>query len=199
MTSTPIYEDSYVLTRIREGDEFFFNLIFQKYRNRLFTYLYKITKSKEAAEETVVDVFLKLWNGRELVTEIRDLERFLFTIAHNKAIDFLRAAKRNPVVLQQVWDVFQNQPDDNLDKRLLQENIAAAVRTGAKHLSPQRYKVFYLRYNENMSYEEIARRMNISSNTVRNHLAASLQLIREHIQKEDFFLFAVLLCLEKNL
>lgn len=199
MTGTPIYEENFVLKKIKEGDEFFFNLIYKKYRNRLFTYLYKITKSRETAEETVVDVFLKLWNGRELVTEIRDLERFLFTIAHNKAIDFLRSARRNPVVLQYIWDIFQNESGDKADKRLLQDNIAAAVRTGAKHLSPQRYKVFYLRYNEGLSYEEIARKMDISTNTVRNHLAASLQFIREYIHKEDFFLLIVLLYLEKNL
>ncbi len=90
------YEDDYCLLRIKEGDEYFFNVIFEKYRDQLFGYLYRVSKSKEVSEEIVLDVFLKLWNGREVITEIQNLEAFLYKVAHHKAIDFFRAAKRSP-------------------------------------------------------------------------------------------------------
>ncbi|MES2773863.1 MAG: sigma factor [Bacteroidota bacterium] len=99
------YDDSYCLLKMSRGDEHCFNLIFEKYRNRLFAYLFRVTKSRETSEEIVLDVFLKLWHGREAVTEIENLESFLSRVAHNKAIDFLRAANRNPQMQQEIWEL----------------------------------------------------------------------------------------------
>jgi DNA-directed RNA polymerase specialized sigma24 family protein len=55
----------------------------------------RITKSHEIAEEIVVDVFLKLWMGRELTLHIRNMEAFLSTVACNKAMNFFRLTARN--------------------------------------------------------------------------------------------------------
>ena len=183
------FDDSYALARIKEGDEFYFNCIYEKYRNRLFAYLHKITKSREVAEETVIDVFLKLWHGRDVIMEIENLDGFLFKVAYHKSIDFLRSAKRNPVVLREIWEVIQISSEEKADKHLLHENLKVAVITAAEQLSPQRRKVFYLRHNEGLSYEEIANRLNLSLHTVRNHLAASVQFIREFLQKDHLSYF----------
>ena len=68
------YDDHYCLKQIASGDEHCFNIIFSKYRNQLFTYLFRVIKSKEIAEEIVLDVFIKLWEGRKLVMEIENLD-----------------------------------------------------------------------------------------------------------------------------
>lgn len=62
-----------LLQRVAGGDQVAFGLIFERYRNRLFTYLVKVTKSREISEEIVLDVFLKIWTGREIVKEIDNL------------------------------------------------------------------------------------------------------------------------------
>lgn len=183
------YDDAYCLIKIKEGDEFYFNVIFEKYRNQLFTYLYKVSKSKEIAEEIVLDVFLKLWHGREAITEIQKLESFLYTVAHNKAIDFFRAAKRNPVLQQAVWEVMSDLPTaDSADARLQQSNLEVLIREAINMLSPQRKKVFELRQEQGLSYAEIAEALHLSPNTVRNHLAASVEFIREYLRKNNAIL-----------
>jgi RNA polymerase sigma-70 factor (ECF subfamily) len=181
-----MYNDEYCLLKIKEGDEFYFNVIFEKYRNQLFNYLYKVSKSKEIAEEIVLDVFLKLWHGREAITEIQKLEAFLYSVAHNKAIDFFRAAKRNPVLQEAVWESITNfATTEGADARLHQHNLEALIKEAINQLSPQRKKVFELRQNEGLSYAEIAETLNLSTNTVRNHLAASVDFIREHLRKNN--------------
>jgi RNA polymerase sigma-70 factor, Bacteroides expansion family 1 len=182
------YDDAYILDRIQAGDEYFFNLLFKKYRNRLFAYLFKITKSKEVAEETVLDVFLKLWHGREAITEIENFERFIFKVAYNKAIDFIRSVKSNPLIIMEVRELMQAIADDRADKQILHENLQAALTSGMALLSPQRQKVFYLRHYEGLSYGEIADQMHLSVNTVRNHLTASIQFIRTYLNKEQLLL-----------
>lgn len=194
------YEDDYCLLRIKEGDEYFFNVIFEKYRDQLFGYLYRVSKSKEVSEEIVLDVFLKLWNGREVITEIQNLEAFLYKVAHHKAIDFFRAAKRSPALQQALWEIITEAPSaEQADSRLLHKNTAALIRDALNQLSPQRRKVFELRNNEDMSYAEIAATMDLSTNTVRNHLAAAVQFIREYLQKNNALTPLLALYLEKIL
>ena len=194
-----LYDDTHCLLKMSGGDEHFFNLIFEKYRNRLFIYLFKVTKSKETAEEIVLDVFLKLWHGRENVTEIENLEAFLFRVAHNKAVDFFRAAKRNPTMQQEIWEsITEAISYETADKKLLDKNLEAIVETAVNQLSPQRKKVYYLRNSEDLSYGEIASALNLSSNTVRNHLAASVQFIREFLLKNDLLKLMIAFYLGKK-
>ena len=195
-----LYDDQYCLSKIKEGDEFFFNVIFEKYRNQLFTYLYRVSKSKEVAEEIVLDVFLKLWHGREAITEIKNLEAFLYSVAHNKAIDFFRAAKRSPILQEAVWEAMSEISEtDNADARLRYNNLQALINEAINQLSPQRRKVFELRQNEGLSYAEIAATMNLSTHTVRNHLAASIEFIREYLNKNNVLVLLPTIFFEKFL
>lgn len=195
----PLYDDKYCLLKIKEGDEYFFNLIFEKYRNQLFTYLYRVTKSREVAEEQVLDVFLKLWHGREAITEIQNFEAFLYRVAHNKAIDFFRAAKRSAALQRALWEAITAGPaTDNADNRLIFKNTDALIKEAINQLSPQRKKVFELRHYEELSYAEIAATLNLSSNTVRNHLAASIQFIRDYLEKNNALLLLLAFYFEKK-
>jgi RNA polymerase sigma-70 factor (family 1) len=195
------YNDAYCLLKIKEGDEYFFNLIFERYRNQVFSYLYKVSKSKEVAEEIVLDVFLKLWHGREAITEIQKLEAFLYSVAHNKAIDFFRAAKRSPVIQQAVWEVLNENTtaSDTADTLLQQHHLESLIREAVNQLSPKRKEVFELRQNEGLSYAEIAATLNLSTHTVRNHLAASIEFIREYLDKNNVLILLPVAFFEKFL
>lgn len=180
------YDDAYCLLEIRKGNEFFFNLIFERYRNNLFNYLFKILKSKEVSEEIVLDVFLKLWEGRAIITEIQNFEAFIYKVAYNKAIDFFRAAKRSPSLQEAIWDVISQAPSsEKADSELLVKNMNALINEAVNLLSPQRKLVFELRNKEGLSYSEIAEKLQLSTNTVRNHLNASTQFIKEYLERNN--------------
>jgi RNA polymerase sigma-70 factor (ECF subfamily) len=70
---------------------------------------------------------------------------------------------------------------DTADLKIISVDTAAAVQEAVEALSPQRKMVFQLSREEGLTYEQIARRLQISTNTVRNHLTASLQFIRGHL------------------
>jgi len=177
-------DEKKLLQLIADGDETAFNHLFEHYRNRLFTYLCKITKSRETSEEIVLDVFLKIWLGRDIITEIENFESFLFRVARNKAIDFLRIMQTKPEIQQEVWEnlelISSQATDDNINKSDTSRKIESAV----QNLSPQRQRVFQLSRKEGLSYEEIAIRLQLSRNTVRNHISASLDFIRNFINTE---------------
>ncbi|GAA4315528.1 RNA polymerase sigma-70 factor [Compostibacter hankyongensis] len=181
------------MEQISASDQKAFDLLFERYRNRLFVYLIKVTKSKETSEEIVLDVFLKIWQGRTLLSEVDNFEAFLFRIARNKALDFLRWAQKRPLVQMEIWSRIQDTPAAaQTDNRILLQHAEAAIHYAVKQLSPQRKAVFLLSREHGLTYEEIATRMHISPHTVRNHLAASLQFIRNHLSSNGEMLLSLL-------
>ena len=182
MNKDNLHDSDLILIKISLGDLVAFNALFEQYRNSLFTYLFKITKSAETSEEIVLDVFLKIWHGKELIPQIENFDAFLYRVAHNKAVDFLRSLKRNPVLQQQVWDLMQEPlSGEDADKHLLLKNTEVIIGEAIGHLSPQRQKVFYLNHYHGFTNDEIAKRLQLSRNTVRNHLAASVDFIRKFL------------------
>lgn len=182
MDAGEAYHEQELLERIAASDQKAFNQLFESYRNRLFAYLFRITKSKETAEEIVLDVFLKIWTGRAVITEIDNFEAFLFCVAKNKALDFLRWVQKSKYQQIELWNRMQEErPSEMTDSRVLLADLETAVQEVVEQLSPQRKMVFVLSREQGLTYEQIAEKLNISTHTVRNHLAASLQFIRAHL------------------
>jgi len=130
----------------------------------------------------VLDVFLKIWHGKELIPQIENFNAFLYRVAHNKAIDFLRTLKHNPLLQQQVWCNMQEPlSSEDADKQLLNNNSKINTGKAVDQLSPQRQKVFYLQYHYGISNAEIAQHLGLTKNTVRNHLFASLEFLRKSL------------------
>ena len=179
--STP-YTEKELLLQVAEGDQGAFGILFEQYRNQLFTYLFKITKSAETSEEIVLDVFLKIWHGKEAIVEIENFDAFLYRVAHNKAIDFLRSLKRNPQIQQQTWSLLQEPLSAEVaDKQLLFKGTLEIVEHAIHQLPPQRQKVFTMHHHHGLTNAAIAERLQLSRNTVRNHLALSVEFIRKFL------------------
>lgn len=173
--------DNELLRCITDNDELAFNELFARYRNRLLAYLLKVTRSLEIAEEMVLDIFIKIWNGRAGMPGIEHPEAFLFTVARNKAFDFLRQVKKSRRQQAALWERLQENQADPADKELMRGSLEAAIRNAASQLSPQRKIAFLLSRDHDLTYEQIAEKLQLSTNTVRNHIAAALQIIRSHI------------------
>ncbi|MFT4093693.1 MAG: RNA polymerase sigma-70 factor [Niabella sp.] len=181
MSSSTHTPDEALLSLIAQGDEKAFATLFERYRNTLYNYLIKITKTKETAEEMVLDVFLKIWTAKAALEEISHFEAFLFRVAHNQAIDFLRQSQRSKQAQAVIWADMQYLRAAMADEKLLKADTEQAIKEAVSQLSPQRQEVFRLSREEYLSYDEIAERLQLSRFTVRNHLSAALQFIRSHL------------------
>ncbi|MGH2613324.1 MAG: RNA polymerase sigma-70 factor, partial [Rhabdochlamydiaceae bacterium] len=173
-------------------DSYAFKMLFERYREHIYNYLLKVTKSCETSEEIVLDVFLKIWQGRSLLIEIDNFEAFLFRVARNKAIDFLRWLKKRKFEQIGLWNRMQELREMEVpaDTHIHLQETQEIIKNTVLQLSPQRRMVFELSRDEGLTYEQIAERMHISSNTVRNHMAASLRFIRYNLSTS-----IVLICL----
>src|SRR5580692_12509744 len=92
-----------LLRQVTRHDEKAFKALFEAYQSRLYHYIIGIVKSKETAEEMVIDVFLKIWQQREMLTGVERFDAFLFRVAFNQSVDFLRRAARDPKIRDIIW------------------------------------------------------------------------------------------------
>lgn len=183
-----------LLSRISQGDEQAFKKLFESYRNRLFNYILKITKSREITEEIVMDVFLKLWDGRSLIADIENFPSFIFSVARNKSIDFLRKVAKDPILQELIRDEIQIMSDFRTDEKFIVHELVEEVNRVVAQLSSQRQVVFRLSREEHMNYDQIAKHLNLSKSTIKNHMVDALKFIREHLNTHiDCAILALLL------
>src|ERR1043165_3143287 len=86
--------ENQLLLQTAQGDEIAFTQLFDAYHHALGAFVFGIIKSREVAEEVVLDVFLKTWPTREVLAEVQNFKAYLFTISRNAAISALRNAIR---------------------------------------------------------------------------------------------------------
>lgn len=182
--------------QIAEGDENAFKILFDTYRNRLFYYISKVVKSDQAAEELVMDVFIKIWMGRELVMQIEDFDAFLFRVAHNKTIDFFRSAAKDARLRELLRERIQIEETTQADTSLLVQEYEEKIREAIALLSPQRRKVYQLSRQQELSHDQIAMQLHISKSTVNNHIVESQRFIRNYLSKNfDLAYMLLLICM----
>lgn len=175
-----------LLLRTSEGDKAAFSELFKLHWTHLFNYVKKITKSAEIAEEVVSDVFLKIWTNREYMKDVQSIDAFLMTIARNKAIDFFRLTAKNTKLKEAIAKEMEGRTERGADYLLLDKETKEILQKAIGQLSPQRRLVFIMSKEEGLSHAEIAQRMNLSHQTVKNTLTASLTSIKEYLKENRF-------------
>lgn len=194
MTSDNLNIEKELLAQVANGDEESFKCLFNGYNKKLFNYISTIIKSPQVAEEIVMDVFLKIWLGKEIITQIENFDAFLFRMAHNKSIDFLRSVARDPKFKDLLWDEIQLSGSDQTDTLILKKEFETKLREAVSLLSVQRRKAWQLSRNEEMSHEQIAQRLGLSKNTVNNHIVEAQRFIRSYLAKNLDIAYFLLFC-----
>jgi RNA polymerase sigma-70 factor (family 1) len=191
-TST-IHDDKELLSRIIRGDEGAFAQLFHRHRNKIYTVAYKLTQSQILAEEVVQDTFLKIWIKRSTLTEIQNLESYLFITARNRTYDVLQQLARHRVVSGNVEEV-TSADSVSSDSHTIQKEYAAILQEAVEKLPAQQKKVYLLSKEEGLRREEIAAALGISPETVKIHLGNAMRSIRAYCKaRMDLFTIALIL------
>lgn len=179
---------------IAEGDEQAFTRLFKIYGNQLYPTMLRITKSAGVAEELIQEVMLRIWVSRDKLPGIENPRAWIFRIATNLAITWLRKQLTEEKSLRQVRyphvvdkEIIENQ----ISLKELQKEVKKAV----DNLSPQRKLVYELSRNNGLNKEEIAEQLHISVNTVKTTLVKALQSIRHDLNQSGYHLAIIYLIL----
>ncbi len=175
--------DVQLLALIKRGDELAFTTLFGRYRNKIYFYILRHIKSPEIAEEIVIDIFMKLWTGRELLSEIREPSAFFHKVAYFKAMDFMRTTSRH-LRMQQAYADRMEVPGDKLpDDLLIDEECRQLLLNAVNQLPARRQLIYKMSRDEGLSHEAIASALNLSRSTVNNTIVSASRSVMDFIKK----------------
>lgn len=170
----------------RGGDELAFGALVDRYGRRVVAYCRRMVRQETVAEDLAQEVFTKLYFALESVDPQRPLAPFLFRIAHNHCLDWLRV--RRPV-MEPLSDTdgdryISHDPADSApgpEERLLQGDELAVVERALAVLPAHYRSVLLLRHVEELSYGEIAEALRVPIGTVKVRLHRGRERLKQEL------------------
>lgn len=173
--------NSELILLIQKDDRVAFYNIYERYSKRLYGFVLRYIKLKEDAEEIVQIVFIKIWESRKRIDAYASFESFIFTIAYNTTISLLRKRTCEKKYLDHLKSLQQPVDSLNLIDEIHFNELNEKVQSMLDELTPRQKEIFQLSREEGLSHDEIAKKLDISINTVKKHMANTLAFLKLHI------------------
>jgi RNA polymerase sigma-70 factor (ECF subfamily) len=175
---------------MRDGSKQAFEAIYRKYHRMLYSIAFHYLSSTEDAEDATADVFVHFWEIRRNIVIETNLRNFLYTMMKNYVLNQIRGSK--PVFLTTDGaDIYQKEDEELLDELFEREEMQNRLYKAIHSLPEQKRKICLLKMEENLKNEEIAKRLNISLNTVKTHYLIALRMLRFVLRIWIIFILAV--------
>lgn len=171
--------DEELILLVQEGQNQAYDILVGRYKNRLYSYLYRLLGNESEAEEFAQETFVRAYMHADKYKTIARFSTWLYTIATNLVRNRIRNIKRRPRTIS-MWtedsggddgrwvDIKDDapNPEETMDRKKLQELIQEAIEK-----IPSKYRpAFVLREINGLSYEEIAATTGLKLGTVRSRI-----------------------------
>jgi len=184
--------DEELMFRVQDGESACFDVLVERYRDRLFNYLFRLTSSRDEAEEIAQEALVKAYIHAGKYKTIARFSTWLYTIATNLVRNRIRSKKRAPIIFS-LWgrglddgeeektiDIVDasRSAEDKLNDSELSEVIGEAIKK-----IPEKYRAsFVLREINQLSYEEIAAVTGLKLGTVRSRINRARNYFRQIVE-----------------
>lgn len=173
--------DKELLLLIREGDMVAFYQLYERYSRRLYGFVLRYIKLEADAEEIVQEVFIKIWESRAKIDLYSSFESFLFTVAYNATISQFRKRASEKKYLEHLKSMQQAENAPDLIDEIYFNELNEQVQYLLNELTPRQKEIFQLSREQGLAHEEIAKKLDISVNTVKKHITNTLAFLKSRI------------------
>lgn len=182
-------------TTITEDINLVFEQVFKEHFKNLHAYACSILKDEDEAEEMVQNVFYKLWEKKEKISELQSVPAYLYRSVYNECMNYVKHEK-----VKMTYEAhavhhgsIAGQAADTATAKELEHRIATAL----ADLPEQCRTIFQLSRFEELKYREIADKMGLSVKTVENQMGKALKILRTKLADYISVVWLLLLTLIK--
>lgn len=169
------------------GEQNAFAELMDRYRDSIYFMLLKMVQNKDDADDLTIEAFGKAFNRLDLYTPNFAFSTWLFKIASNNAIDFIRRKKKNTISIDQAVggddgdEMYMDLKSDGLtpEELSIKEQKIKIMRQVVAKLKPRYRQLVEMRYFEQLSYEEISEKLDLPLGTVKAQLFRARDLLLE--------------------
>lgn len=160
--------------------------LFKEFQPMLVGFAYKYVKSSEDAKGIVQEVFVSVWKNRDHLALNSNLKSYLFTATKNKSLNFLdkrriRTVSIDASVTEDRAEIQIDDGNNTASEDMELAELQSVIMGEVKKLPPKCQQVFLLSRQEQLSYKEIAAKLEVSTKTVENQIGIALKRIRKRV------------------
>ncbi len=177
--------DSRLVEECLSGNNGAFELIVNRYLKSIYNFAFRFCNSADEANDLTQEVFLKVWKNLKRFNPNQGFKTWLFAIARNTIIDWLR---KNKSVAFSSLDTEEERFEDSLvdidplpDEVLSRKEIAHELEKALIKIPPHYKTIILLHDIEDLSFEEIAKIVGRPMNTVKSQYRRSLLMLRKYL------------------
>ncbi len=182
-------QDYELVQKALQGDEKAFARLLSRYKDTIYFMLLKMLNNRSDAEDLTIEAFGKAFKNLHQYSPTYAFSTWLFKIASNNCIDFLRRRKGIIISIEsddehsEMSEVARIKSKDlNPEEKLIRKQKAILLQKVVRRLKPHYQELVELRYFREMSYEEIAEELNLPLGTVKAQLFRARQMLFKLIE-----------------
>ncbi|MCX2451996.1 RNA polymerase sigma-70 factor [Pedobacter sp. PLR] len=192
MRAKYIISDQDLQAKLMAGEESAFSELYDRYNDALAAYIKRFVHSSALAEDLSQEVFIKIWQYKSKLNEVRSFKAYLFIMARNHTLNSLKKAMRSDVAMAEVLSSFVEQRNDT-EEELLSKEYLQYLEKALSELPVRTREIFKLCRQEGKSYDEVACALGISRNAVKNHMVGSMKILSASVKKDLGISLSILL------
>ena len=168
-----------------------FEQLFKEHFKSLYAYAFTIPKNEAIAEETVQNVFYKVWEKKVPENIQTSLKAYLYKAVYHESLNYLKHQKIKARYQVHVMHQTNQHNDQGASRKILVKELEEKLRVAMNALPQQCRTIFQLSRFEGLKYQEIADQLGISVKTVENQMGKALQRMR--IKLAEYLPFVIFL------
>ncbi len=166
-----------VLDAVRNGDHDAFKKVYLHYVTPLKNFMTVLLRDEEEAKEMTQEVFVRLWEKRDAINPAKSVKGLIYTMARNCALNYFEHKK--VIDKYNLLAVAASEQELSSDEIVIAKETAILTKIAVARMPAQRKRIFEMSHDQGLSNQEIAQQLNLSKNTVDNHLAAARKDLKE--------------------
>ncbi len=170
---------------IKVGNQSAYSFLYKKYIKNLFKYGFFLVADKDIVEDSIHDIFVRIWSNKNNQIDIHCIKSYLYTSLRREVISRKKENLKITHQLECLDDKFCGQPsceEDWIDHER-KEEFVSKMRHFINHLSDRQREIIYLRFYQNLSYQEISHLLGIDQNYAYNLSSKAFAQLKKQISK----------------
>lgn len=194
MSKENLLNDNELVQRFIAGDQNSLEILIQRHKGRVFSYILLIVKRQELAEDIFQETFIKVIRSlkKGKYTENGKFVSWILRISHNLIIDHFRKEKLKGTVSNDSLDIdiFNSQKfsEDTIEDQMINTQILSEVKDLIQELPDDQQQVIIMRHYLDLSFKEIAEQTDVSINTALGRMRYALINLRKLVEKKNLIL-----------
>jgi RNA polymerase sigma-70 factor, ECF subfamily len=170
--------------RLKENDKPAFELIFNKFSKKLYYFTLSYVHSQAETEEIIQNVFVALWENRDMLSEAFPIQNYLYKVTINHIYNFYKHQMVRRRYAENM--ILEGTDEDHVAMEdILTNDLGEIVNKIIGELPLRQRVIFRLSRTEGLCHAEIAQQLGLSVRSVENQIYRALKYIREKLNKES--------------